>query len=79
MENVIHLRCDHCGEPLRDRGSAFCPPCSLHLAYRAMPFLMGMILTGRLAVDLADAHPDGLPGIEDELPGYEDEAVLIWE
>jgi hypothetical protein len=79
MAHVIHLRCHHCGGPLQDRDAVYCPPCNLYLAYRAMPFLLGMILTGHLATDLAANHPQGLPGIESDCPCYEDETALIWE
>jgi hypothetical protein len=79
MAHVIRLRCHHCGTPLHDQDADYCPPCNLYLAYRAMPFLLGMILTGHLATDLAERHPDGLPGIGGEPPSDDDEAALIWE
>lgn len=79
MANVIHLRCHHCGEPLQNRDDPYCPDCNLYLAYRAMPFLLGMLLTGHLAPDIAGRYPQGLPGIENDTPAYEDEAALIWE
>lgn len=79
MANVIHLRCHHCGEPLQNRNYEYCPDCNLYLAYRAMPFLLGMILTGHLATDIAGRYPQGLPGIESDPLDYEDEAALIWE
>jgi len=79
MAKVIHLRCHHCGEPLRSRDAEYCPDCNLYLAYRAMPFLLGMILTGHLATDLARRYPNGLPAITNETFAYEDEAALIWE
>lgn len=84
MANVIHLHCRHCGEPLENRDEAYCPPCNLYLAYRAMPFLLGMILTGRLATDLPGRYPQGLPAIgsepcaENELELL-DEAAQVWE
>jgi hypothetical protein len=79
MANVIHLRCHHCGEPLENREEPYCPDCNLYLAYRAMPFLLGLLLTGRLVPDLADRYPYGLPAIEGVAFAYEDEAALIWE
>ena len=42
-------------------------------------FLLGMILTGHLATDLAERHPDALPGIGDDATSYDDEIALIWE
>ncbi|TLM65564.1 MAG: hypothetical protein FDZ69_09375 [Deltaproteobacteria bacterium] len=79
MANIIHLRCRHCGEPLENRESAYCPPCNIYLAYRAMPFLLGLMLTGHLATDLGRLHPDGLPAAGIDTAAYEDDAVLIWE
>ena len=84
MANVIHLRCHRCGEPLENRDEAYCPPCNLYLAYRAMPFLLGMMLTGHLATDLAVRHPQGLPAIDSD-PVVEEEEIpldvtaLVWE
>jgi hypothetical protein len=84
MANVIHLHCRHCGEPLDNRDEAYCPPCNLYLAYRAMPFLLGMILTGHLATDLAGRYPQGLPAIGSDPFGDEedvalDETAQVWE
>jgi hypothetical protein len=79
MAQVINLRCRHCGGPLQNRTTAYCPPCNLYLAYRAMPFLLGLMLTGHLATDLAERYPDGLPPVESDAPSYDDEAALIWE
>ena len=79
MASVLHLRCRHCGEVLQDREAEYCPECNLYLAYRAMPFLLGMILTGRLAIDLPGRSPHGLPPIEGEGLACIDEVALIWE
>ncbi|MHB8709419.1 MAG: hypothetical protein ACYC9I_11140 [Desulfuromonadales bacterium] len=79
MANVIHLRCHHCGEPLQNRDEAYCPDCNLYLAYRAMPFLLGLMLTGHLVPELAESYPSGLPAIESDTLAYDDEAALIWE
>lgn len=79
MANVIQLRCRHCGEPLQDREATYCPPCNVYLAYRAMPFLLGLMLTGHLAPDLARLYPNGLPAVDAEAVAYEDDAALIWE
>jgi len=78
MAKIIHLRCRHCGNPLQDQDADYCPPCNVYLAYRAMPFLLGLMLTGHLATDLA-RHTEGLPGSGGEQLGYEDEAALAWE
>ncbi len=82
MASVIHLRCHHCGEPLQNRDEPYCPECNLYLAYRAMPFLLGLLLTGHLATDLSGRYPHGLPAISGE--GFadeadQDEAALIWD
>lgn len=79
MAEIVYLRCHHCGEPLQDREAAYCPPCNRYLAYRAMPFLLGMILTGHLATDLAERYPDGLPPMDLDTSSDVDEAALIWE
>ena len=56
---------------------------SLQEAYAAidldtLSFLLGMILTGRLATDLATA-PTTLELITDTAHGYDDERSLLWE
>lgn len=79
MANLLHMRCRHCGELLQNREEEYCPDCNLYLAYRAMPFLLGLMLTGHLATDLPGRYPNGLPPIENDEPAYTDEAVLIWE
>jgi hypothetical protein len=79
MANVIYLRCHYCGEPLLNRDNEYCPECNLYLAYRAMPLLLGMILTGHLATDLAQHHPNGPRASHTVAFAYEDEATLIWE
>ena len=79
MANVFHLRCRHCGKLLQDREQEYCPECNIYLAYRAMPFLLGLMLTGHLATDLAERYPDGLPPVESDALSYDDEAALIWE
>jgi hypothetical protein len=75
MAQILHLSCRYCGERLKNPGEAYCPACNLYLCYRAMPILLGMVLTGHLAPDVvnlawlkaAPPHP------------YEDAAVLIME
>jgi hypothetical protein len=79
MANVIHLRCHYCGESLQNRDAAYCPDCNLYLAYRAMPFLLGLILTGQLVPDLANRYPRGLPAIAGDTIAYDDEADQVWE
>ena len=79
MANVIHLRCHYCGDPLQNRDETYCPECNLYLAYRAMPFLLGMILTGHLATDLAKHSSPGLPEECDDMLTYEEETALILE
>jgi len=78
MSHLYYLHCHYCGEPLSNRESPYCPTCNLYLCYRAMPFLLGMILTGRLATDLATA-PTTLELVTDTVQGYDDERSLMWE
>lgn len=79
MANVVHLRCHHCGDPLQNRDEPYCPECNLYLAYRAMPFLLGMILTGHLATDLGKRSSPDLPEEGDDMLPYEEETALVWE
>ena len=79
MAQVIRLRCHHCGEPLRDRNSDYCPPCNLALAYRAMPFLLGMLLTGRLTAGTRPCSTEPLEPETAEALNYEDGTALNWE
>ncbi len=48
MAEVYHLRCLHCGEPMKKNPWPYCAPCNLDLCYRAMPLLLGMLLTGKI-------------------------------
>ncbi|MBW2504830.1 MAG: hypothetical protein JRE16_09710 [Deltaproteobacteria bacterium] len=52
MGDILYLRCQHCGNALANRQSAYCPPCYLTLSYQAMPILLGMVLSGDLSLDL---------------------------
>ena len=79
MAQVIRLRCHHCGEPLRDRNSDYCPPCNLALAYRAMPFLLGMLLTGRLTAGTQPGPTEPPNRNQAEELSYEDGTALNWE
>lgn len=45
MENVVHLRCRHCGTPLKNSPWPYCKPCNIALCYKAMPILLGMMMT----------------------------------
>jgi hypothetical protein len=75
MAEILHLSCRYCGERLKNPGQAYCPACNLYLCYRAMPILLGMVLTGHLAPDLGDlAWSMAAPP-----HAYDDEAVLIME
>ena len=65
MSEVYHLRCRHCGEPMKKNPWPYCPPCNLDLCYRAMPLLLGMLLTGKAVpqtrrVPVAATPNDGL-------------------
>ena len=79
MARVIHLRCRHCGGPLQNRTMAYCPPCNLYLAYRAMPFLLGMLLSGPLPNPRSWQRSYEAEEPDNDRPGYDDEAVLIQE
>ena len=79
MASVHHLRCRHCGELMQNREAEYCPECNMYLAYRAMPLLLGLILTGHLAIDLPERYPHGLPPVDGEAFACIDEAALIWE
>jgi hypothetical protein len=68
MGAIHYLHCRHCGEPLDDHDQEYCPPCNLHLAYRAMPLILGFLLTGGFPVPVAEP-----------LHGYDTEEALIWE
>ena len=74
MAQILHLSCRYCGERLKNPGEAYCPACNLYLCYRAMPILLGMVLTGHLAPDSRIS-----PGRRGDSAGYDDEAVLIME
>ncbi len=79
MDTIYYLHCRHCGEPLADHSDPYCPPCNIYLCYRAMPYLLGMILTGHLATDLATAGPSTMELVDELGYGYEDERLLVWE
>lgn len=79
MAQILHLKCRRCGEKLKNREEAYCPPCNVYLCYRAMPILLGMVLTGHLAPDLKE-FPMGaaMPWMSPPQPHpYEDESLLI--
>jgi hypothetical protein len=76
MAQVIHMFCRHCGERLSKDQETYCSSCNLYLCYRAMPILLGMVLTGRLATDLAGLYPD--PALV-RPRGYDDPEALVWE
>jgi hypothetical protein len=81
MANVIHLHCHRCGEPLANRDGAYCPPCNLYLAYKAMPFLLGMLLLGHPATGLVDRNPhtSGRDTSAGEDEAALDLAAMNWE
>ena len=75
MAQILHVACRYCGERLKNRSEPYCPACNLYLCYRAMPILFGMILSGRLAPELAT-----LSWSEQDAPlGYDDEDALVLE
>ena len=79
MAQIIQLRCLRCGELLQNRDAFYCPSCNLYLAYRAMPLLLGMLLTGPLPNPRAWQLRYETEEPDRDVPGYDDEAVLICE
>lgn len=57
MAQVIYTHCRYCGEQLTQRHAPYCTPCNIYLAYRAMPILLGMLLTGKLAPASIGPYP----------------------
>lgn len=55
MAQVIHLRCRHCGEVMKNNPWPYCAPCNLELCYRAMPILLGMLVLGKPGSPLVPA------------------------
>jgi hypothetical protein len=53
MAEILHLHCRHCGEAMKKSPSPYCRSCNLDLCYRAMPLLLGMMLTGHIKPVLA--------------------------
>ena len=79
MAQTIHLRCRHCGRKLASSQSSYCPPCNLYLFYRAMPILLGMMMTGQRVPHPVRKNVAGR-GFPAEKPrGYDDKSVLYWE
>jgi hypothetical protein len=58
MTDIFHLYCRHCGEGMKRSPSPYCRPCNLDLCYRAMPLLLGMMMTGH--IKLATGNVDTL-------------------
>jgi hypothetical protein len=79
MAQLIHIRCRHCGVPLSNRNAPYCPPCNLYLCYRAMPILLGMIMTGHLPLQLQPSRVSHEPARTPAKRGYDDKSVLLWE
>ena len=44
MGQVLHIRCRQCGDQLKNRSWAYCPPCDQQLFYKALPILLGMLV-----------------------------------
>jgi len=75
MAQILHVSCRNCGVRLKNRSEPYCPACNIYLCYRAMPILLGMVLTGQLAP--APAAPSWVD--EDAPVGYDDENALVME
>lgn len=55
MADIFHLRCRQCGDAIKKSKSPYCAPCNLDLCYRAMPLLLGMLLTGHIKLSPGNA------------------------
>ncbi|HEX9779020.1 MAG TPA: hypothetical protein VGA63_12810 [Geopsychrobacteraceae bacterium] len=47
MADIYHLRCRRCGTSSATQQGAYCQPCNLYLCYKALPILLGMLMTGQ--------------------------------
>ncbi|PLX85585.1 MAG: hypothetical protein C0617_03555 [Desulfuromonas sp.] len=74
MTNLIHLRCRNCHQPLKNRSRPWCPPCDRYLCYRALPILLGMLMTGGPPLALPE---QALP--RDGCRGYDCDDAVTWE
>jgi len=79
MAQVFHLRCRHCGVQLTNRSLPYCPPCNLYLCYRAMPILLGMLMTGHLTLNLQPCLAQQSSARAPAKRGYDDKSLLLWE
>ena len=48
MAEIFHLHCRQCGDAIKKSPLPYCAPCNIDLCYRAMPLLLGMMLTGHI-------------------------------
>jgi hypothetical protein len=55
MAEIFHLHCRQCGDAMKKSPLPYCAPCNIDLCYRAMPLLLGMMLTGH--IKLAPSEP----------------------
>ena len=72
MAEIIHLRCDHCGEPYTKGTANYCKTCNTSLMYRAMPFLLGMMLLSPLQAQPVPAPSRFLRGRSTPYPHLKD-------
>jgi hypothetical protein len=75
MATIRYLHCRHCGEALSEHDRPYCAPCNLYLCYRAMPLVLGLLLTGGFTRERQPVYSNaaGPPR------SYDDEDALIWE
>jgi hypothetical protein len=75
MAEIIYLYCRRCGETLARRGDPYCSSCNLYLCYRAMPYILGMLLMGHAQFRLP--YPGGYESevIEERMEEY----PVAWE
>ena len=78
MSKISYLRCRKCQEPLKNHEQAYCKPCNLYLMYRAMPILLGMLMTGVIRADPILVRSQA-PLFDEGLRGYECSDSVCWE
>lgn len=79
MAIVLHLRCQGCGGRLQDRSESYCTECNWSLAYRAMPFILGMLLAPAPFLAPLPVRCWTIPVGRHLYGGYDDENALTWE
>ena len=76
MTDIFHLHCRHCGEGIKQSRSPYCRSCNLDLCYRAMPMLLGMMMTGN--IKLATAKSDKLINTRKGIRSYDHLRYILY-